>query len=344
MPERFVKAPRRTLQRLSSRPAPAFGYLLPPRIPESTGSVISVTTWAELETQLASAPLGSIIDLGGATLTDPSSGGLSWSRVGSASQVTTIRNGVINMNGQVSGNDFFITGKYLRLRNLEITNCWDCIKFNGSDAYVEIDSCTLHGAYRQGILGGSGTHDNHQIWNSRIYQNGSAVNGTLDHGIYAGGTFTNLVIANCEIYNNQAYNVQLYPSPSVVYVVGNTLDGGVTRGGMVWDGAANVIAVGNVITNTPSGQYAIKTTTNSNNKAYDCIAYNAPLGFGSSMTDSANLVISNPLYKSSTDRRLAPGSPAINFVRSDRYGYLPDRDINGVRRITADAGCYAYAG
>ena len=335
---------------------PNFGFLLPARLPESTGSTTNVSTEAGLTSALGSVANGSIINIT-ANITGGGSGDtLDITRVASSSAPITItcNPGVVISNY----NQVNVTGAYLRLRGLDIADATGPnttafgVKFDTNAHDNEMDGCTVRGSLNSGILVGLDSTNKHQIWNCVIHNCGSDTN--QDHGIYFDqtGGVTGCVVANTLIYDCQAYGIQAYPHASDLIITCCTIDGGVTRGGIVV-GSENgdtddMIIVGVISTNAPWYSIDIYDPTHGDtgNNAYDCIAFGSSLG--SYRADSSitytNCVTSDPLYvnRAAKNFRLQSSSPAISAVQSARYGYVPSRDILGTLRTTADAGCYAH--
>lgn len=332
-------------------PPSDFGNLLPPRLAESAGATVNVSTVSALQNALSSAANGSII-----TITANLNGGgsqLNFSRSASAAAPITItcNPGVVLSNFS----QFYISsGGYLRFLGLELDGFGPAgFKITGSAHDIEIDGCHIHDADRQGILVTSGA-SNIQIWNNIIHDNGSTSNGNLDHGIYFAYASGACVIANNLVYHNMAYNVQIYPnSPNVIYTCNtcddhNASNGSNARGGTVIGSESlqttNTITVGYIGTN--AAWYAVRNHhPGSGNNVYDSLGFDNALGdfqTGSGITYT-NCVHADPLYvnQAARDYHLQGGSPAIDFIDPARYGYVPPTDLEGTPRVTADAGCYA---
>ncbi len=328
-------------------PPGTFGFDLPARLPESSGTTRNVATDGQLVTAWAASAPGDIvnctadIDGGGASRS------LSTSGNSGAPILLTCAAGVKIHNYH----EFLISGNYIRVRGLEITGnggfaTTDGIKIDGG--HVEIDECDIHDNIGSGIQIGS-TASNWQIWNSWVYRNGSNTN--KDHGIYAAKASGDCVIANCLVYDNWAYNLQLYSDVPNLIVTCCTVDGGEvhadSRGGVVvGDSPAthDVKIYGSIVTNAPTAAgYHYNGSTSVSNYVYDNVAYNNAGGnFGSGLT-YVNCVAANPLYvnRGAGDFHLQAGSPAVDCVDVSRYGFVPETDIDGNPRVTADAGCYA---
>jgi parallel beta helix pectate lyase-like protein/Big-like domain-containing protein len=326
-------------------PPTQFGELLPARLPESAGSVVNVSSLSALSSALSSAANGSIINI----TANLNGGGNAYTitRVASASAPITItcNQGVLLTNFAM----LEVRGAYLRFRGLDVgSGTIDGIKINVSAHDIEVDKCKIHHNARQGI-NIQDSPSNIQIWNNRVYSNGSDTN--QDHGIYFGHANGNCVVANNVFYDNQAYGIQLYPQATNVICTCNTVDGGVTRGGTVVGSESgltdNVIIVGLIGTNAP--WYCVDlydpTGGSQNNNTYDSLGFGNGIGdfrtgAGMTYTNCSHL---DPLYvdRAGKDFRLRSGSPAIGKIQSARYGYVPPLDIDGKVRTTADAGAFA---
>lgn len=341
---------RRTRQVPS--PPTGLGTLLPPRLPESLGSVFNVATKSEFTSALNGVPNGSIINW---------TASLDWGNVqynidrqASALAPITITSspGVQMLNNFMW---YLPQAKYLRFRGLEFTGGQDSIKPGSSPTSdIEIDRCYIHNQAGQGFYNASGC-DAIYIWNTIFHNNGDETN--LDHNMYIAYSSPTrpVVIANCLGYDPWAYNIQLYPNVKNMIVTCCTMDGYTSqpdqRGGMVIGSQGTATASGNTIVGligTNAAYYCIKMNLPllGGNAAYDC------LGFGNGAGDfdtsaGANFTFVNcshadPMYvnRPAKNFHVASNSPAKNKVQPARYGYVPAFDIEGNQRLTADAGCY----
>jgi len=326
-------------------PDTKFGELLPARLVRPSGTTYEASTISQLTSLLGSVPNGSTINI----VSDLNGGGnvMQFTRVasGAAPIRITSKPGIQLTNFAM----IEVRGAYLLLDALDVGyGTIDGIKINVSAHDVEVSGSNVHHAKRQGI-NIQDSPMNVQVWNNRIYSNGSDTN--QDHGIYFGHANGKCVVANNVLFDNQAYQIQLYPAASGVICVCNTVDGGATRGGIVIGSESGttdgVIVAGLIATNAPWYGIDIYNPSggDTGNKAFDS------LGFGNKLGDwrtNSSIVYEacdhvDPLYvnRSGKDFRLSAGSPAIGKIQTARYGYVPSTDINGKARTTADAGAFA---
>lgn len=338
--------------------AGVFGASLPARIGSSTGSTTNVASISALTTALGAVSNGDIINI--TANLDFTGTQYNISRSGAAGLPITItcNPGVtIKSTGQAqTDNLLYVTGSYLRFLNLDISiGGLSGIKFDGAADHNEIDGCHIHHNLKQGILVACTTPPTDiQIWNCTINDNGSVANGGLDHGIYfaTASSSGNCVIANCLIYHNCAMGIQVYPDSPNVIVTCCTIDDAINAWGgiVIGSGSAvvpstnNVKVVGCLLTNAPYYGIWIYQAI-SGDVAYDCLASgNANDYMAASGMTYTNCVNADPSYTNRASRvyTLSAGSPAISAIQSARFGYVPPFDKNGVRRTTADAGCFAH--
>lgn len=296
---------------------------------ESPGSVVSVTNESQLLAALDNS--GDIIDLGGNTITLSDQ-----ILLADNAALTTIQNGGLSGGRIYKGN----TAKW-RLRNLDINaGIPDNVKPDGG--FLDIDGCNIHNAPNQGIL----VHaDDIVIRNCRVHNNGDTAN--QDHGAYlADGS--RALIFNCAFYNNQAYQVQLYPQYHSILMVCCTMYGGVTRGGVVI-GSENVTptsdvqVIGCIAMNSQTfGYEQYQTVTNV--ELIDCVGFNNVSGnFDSGTWTVTRPVSGNPNFvnAASGDFRPQAGGSAVGVIDSSLWNLVPATDIDGIPRVTADAGAFA---
>jgi hypothetical protein len=372
----------RFLSRQRALPWPSFGYSLPARLPESTGTSYYVATngndstgngsigspWLTIQKALDTVPLtGSIVNVRAGTYV-ASGNQTIYSRAGNPSNPVTVQ-AYPGEKAIIDQSRFIVlNGGGIRLRNFEIRNApasvANGVKIEGASCDIEVVGCIIHGASKTGLLiygtaGASNSCARIQVWNCVIYSNGSFSSGMDDHGIYWGtANGTGNVMANCLLYNNCTFNVQIYPAAPGVIMTCNTVDGGQvhtiptdTRGGVILgseDSASthDTITVGTITTNAPNHYGIGRYLCGPNNNAYDCVGYGNYSGDWNTGTPITftNCVHADPLYVSrgAADYRLSAGSPARGFIPPARYGYVPAFDLNGDRRAAADAGCYRY--
>lgn len=329
----------------SAVPPSSYGADLPARIGTSSGSIIHVTTLAQLNAAIAAVPVDGIISVDAAI--DGGGGQLNVNCSGSSGAPVTITgSGDLHNFSQL-----YMTGSYLRILRLDIHSCALAnLKVAGGN-FVEIDGCEISYSGRQGILVSSPA-TNVQIWNNRIHDNGSTSNGNLDHGIYFSYARGDCVIANNLAYHNCAYNIQVYPDAPNVILTCNTVDDGIVhaqaRGGIVIGSqgspqTTNTVNVGMITTRAATYGISLYNPGGGNN-TYDAIAYGNAFDYqtGPGMTYT-NCIHAYPDFVDWDARNyhLNGGSPAIDAVQPARYGLVPPTDIDGTPRVTADAGAYA---
>ncbi len=333
-------------------PPPVYGALLPTRMGASSGTVIPVTTLAQLTAARSSANpndivrVDAVINGGGAQMF--------WNPNGSAgAPITLAQSGA---GALVNFSQFVITGTYLRILGLPIHGC-ALANYKITDAanHIEIDGCETYDSAGMGILI-TASAANWQIWNCDVHDNGSISQGNKDHGIYAAYARPSGAcgIFNTKSYHNCAYNIQVYPDDPGLIMSCNVVDDGMvhaeSRGGMVVGSnpgspqTVNVINVGLIATR--AARYGVSLyNPGPGNNTYDSIGFDNGLGdfqAGSGMTYTRPLHADPDFVDwDARDYHLNGGSPAIDYIDPARYGYVPPTDIDGTTRVTADAGCYA---
>lgn len=299
---------------------------------ESPGPVVSVSTVSELLAALSRS--GAIIDGGGRAfqLSDQLT-------LPAVSALTTLQNARLT-----GGRIYKANSSKWRLRNLDISlgSPEDNVKADSDGAFLDIDSCNIHNAPRQGIL--LYPHSDFCLRNSRVHHNGSTTN--QDHGIYTGGG-SRLLIYNTAFYENQAYNGQFYPHYHGGLIVCCTFYGGKTRGGAVIgsensDPTSDLRFIGCISAKAPWwGFEQYQTATNITLE--DCLGWSN----GSGDFDSGLTVVrgkhGDPMFvdPANGNFRLGAGSAAKGIIDPSLFDYVPPRDIDGSPRVTADAGAFA---
>ncbi len=329
----------------------AFGVTLDsdyPRLAESGGSTISVSTLAQLIAAFSSVSNGDTI----AIVAEINGGGSTLFVTRNASAI-----GPITITGAGRLRNFsqiYVTGAYLRFRGIPIQGGYHAgIKITDGANNIEVDGCEIYETDRQGILVTSSAQ-NVQLWNNIIHDNGNIARGNQDHGIYFSYARGACVVANNLVYHNAAYNIQVYSDAPDLLLTCNTVDDGMAqsqdRGGIVvgsedFSSTRDTINVGMLTTN--AAWYGVDLYKNGpGNNTYDAIGFGNGIGdfkVGSGMTYT-NCIHADPLYVNQAARNyhLQGGSPAIDHIDAARYGLVPPLDIEGVPRTTADAGCYAF--
>jgi hypothetical protein len=277
---------------------------------------------------------------------------------GGASTVTTIEAYDPGDKPIFSNGRFYVNGaSYMRFRNLKFTaGNPDGIKVNADAHHIEFVGCEVYNNVQQGIIFTSdvgGTPSDIQIWDCRVYGNGSDVG--LHHGIYiAANTGTGTVIANCIIYNNAAYGIQAYPNTDGVIITGCTIDqhpnkSSIVIGGDVSVATDNIRVVGCIFSR--NGVYSVRVnwegTPGTGNNVQDCVgdgsgSQTGEYQAGSGVTYTNCREDTNPVFTDVTSRdyTLQSGSLATAHVDPARYGYLPATDITGAPRTSATPGAY----
>lgn len=312
-------------------PPPTFGGLLPPRLAESTGPEVQISTLAQLRTIADFAAPGTRVRI--TAPLDGQGGQLSFNCHGTA-EAPILFTGAAPVR---NFSQWYIpNAAYVRFRGLEMSAMQVALKPTGVSHHIEIDGCWIHHCSRQGILiSPTGEAPHIQVWNNRVENNGSQAN--LDHGIYWARARPGDVLANNLLIDNWAYQIQLYPDCVGLIVTCNRMDGGARhvdeRGGLVIgsEGTAatrDCTIVGLVGYDAPANGVVRINQPIGPTRCFDST------GWGNGDTDfepDPNMQYVNCQHG---------GSPK-GLVQPPRYGYVPPFDINGRTRVTADAGCFA---
>lgn len=328
-------------------PPPAsgqFGALLPPRLPESTGPIVTVRTDSELRAAAGtSTPPGTRVRIEGVIR---GSGDLYFRCNGTAQAPITFEGpGTITGYGRV-----YTSGSYIRHRGYEVTGCRD-LTITAPSVRAEYDRIYSHHNQKQGIIVSSNV-SGWQIWNSRFQHNGEEDN--YDHGGYISTASPGCVIANCVFDDNWAYNLQVYPDCKDLIVTCCTIDGGQRqeheRGGIVLGDPGRSQRnrfIGIVSTRAPyNGVLRPYTADGDGNEMFDSVGWgnsdtNFPARGGIRYENCVTVQESPYVNVESGDYRPRPGGPLVGRIQPARYGWVPPFDINGKPRVTADAGAYA---
>lgn len=332
-----------------------------PRIDDSTGSVINVTTAAQLETALATCAFGSIIDCGDIPMTPSNGYYFLWNRNGNG-VVTTVRNGNF-VNGYMQ----IQKGSWFRLEDSVSTDSlYFGFKAEGGNNF-EILRCQSINARSNGYMltvASDGTPSiNWQIWDSYDYHCGYGP-GSTAHSIYAETHNAQCVIANhlSVAPNYFGFHVSTdrtaaqNPYVDGLIVTGCTQVDAANRSSIVLygtnqanHGQRNCKFVGIISQNPRNGIIYCYPPLASNNRMYGCVEFDpngsdyqlanvAPVYYNG-VTTVSGVVTADP----DLDGTYHPSgsSSAKGIVPAAQWGLLPEFDRDGVARVTADAGCYA---
>jgi parallel beta-helix repeat protein len=349
-------SPKHTNSTLALAASSDLGSALPPPLAVSSGKTFYVsTTGSDSAAGSLSAPWKTI----GRALTAVNPGDTIFVRAGtySPSLLATrsgTATGTITLAGY-PGEQPVITGRlrisadYMRINGFVFdgsavrdVSVW----LNGN--HLELSGNAIRNGYMTGVYAGNGGTGG-KVTDVRILSNTIQNNGThtsADHGVYCGDCF-NSVIADNLITGNKAAGVQLYPNANGTIVASNTIarNGkyGIILGSDSGTTSSNNLIVGNVIAN--NAENGIRTywgaATGSGNVARNDLAFGNPQGnfanSGQGISYSANLQ-SDPRFLSSTDFRLASGSPAQDVADA---AYAPVLDLDGSARVgAADLGAF----
>jgi len=343
-----------------------FGTSLPARLPASTGTEYWVSTtgndttgdgsfgnpWRTIQKAFDNVSLtGSIINLRGGTYATETQA--EWTRAGSSTNPVLLRPH-LSEPIILTGCRIYISGSYLRIGYLEITAATsglpDGIKLENA-ANIEIVGCNIHDNPANGILAGPALATpatDIQIWDTITHNNGSITG--QHHGLYLGNC-PNIVVANVLSYANIGYGVQWYPNTDNGIMTCCTFDDHANAGATVFGPETGSVSdnswYGIIVTN--SAGWGVDDYngggTELNDNVYDSIGTGNALG---DFQDIGRIVFTNcttgdPLYVDRTNRNyhIQAGSAAIGKVDSSREVWIPALDIEGVARVTADAGAYA---
>jgi parallel beta-helix repeat protein len=208
------------------------------------------------------------------------------------------------------------------------------------------NSCVLEGnEIRNTTMSGLFVSDSSQVTITRNFIHDVGTTSD-DHGIYFHDGGAGSTISNNLILRAYDFGIHLYPSPSGLRVVNNTIAASGTRGltggggaGIILDGT-NIAIANNIFVDNRGG--AVNVWIASSNSAYNNVYWNN----GSSDTNGgialpgANNVHVNPQFVSATDFHPSAGSPAIGAGASS---YAPPVDIDGrTRHVPPDAGAYEH--
>jgi len=211
-----------------------FGGSLPARLPESTGTVVNVSTYAEFNTALSTAANGSIVRCGaGVTIA-----GAIITRVASASAPITVEN-CRYVSGNGSQYPLRLSGRYIRIRNSELTDPTGpssaIVYFLGLDC--ELDRVDIHGNGTATEVSGIFTSSSSarlQVWYSQIHDLGVLDNN--DHGAYIEGT-GHAIIGSLFYAMPKGFGIQIYPVAHDILIAGSTIARNTWKAGFVIGGS-----------------------------------------------------------------------------------------------------------
>jgi hypothetical protein len=336
-----------TVTETTPAPLPGLGGSLPARLPQSTGPIIVVTGSEQLNTQLASAPNGATIRLHGGTYA-----GVLITRNASATAPITLEpypgEAVRFVASPTQQYPLRISGSYIRIRNVEITDPAGCssanVYFLGHD--VEFDHVDIHG---NGTVGGcpgpgvsgissSSSSSNLQVYNSKIHDVG--VSDNLDHGWYMQGS--NHVLANSLIYGiTKGYGIQVYPVAANCLITNNTIVDNTWKAGIIV-GGTNVhdnLFVNNIVAFSNPSDYAIRGYSNgTNNVVRDSVLWSpSTILPGGGIVVGANVRNVDPQFANRAAHDYHAGANAAGGDAA----YMPPTDIDGNPRTRLAVGAYA---
>ena len=310
------------------------GSLLPARIAESTGVVISVSSSAQLRSALAAVNPGSIIRLAPGHYGAGESG-FDVNRSGTASAPITVE----GSPGAVLDTTLQMGASYVRVRNLEIDGTTRSDE-NGVEASggsnVELCGLYIHditrgGIYPQGIFTTSST-SHWQIINVRIERIGlGQPTPQANHGLYLNGS--SYLLVNVLVNQPSGFGFQAYPNLDDSIFTHVTLTNAQVKSGMISTSGStgnrifNSVAVGN-------HEYGYDGTAAGDH----LISFGNGAGAFSMSAACTACITSNPLLDSAGH----PQSGSSTFGFSDPR-YSPGFDLAGnTRSATPTAGAYEH--
>lgn len=230
-----------------------------------------------------------------------------------------------------------VNGTNLWIHDLELgQGTYDGIKLgDGAHAsFVDIKGCWIHDVGDQGVLlSNLGASD---VWVRQclIEKVGLTDNPGVSadgHCVYLGGSPSARLYVLSNDLRPRAFGVQCYPGPTDVIVAGNTIRGGLTRGGIaVYGSTTRARFVGNLIVDAPSAAFEVAATVGNSadgNVALRCAMWAA----GYKQLPGSNLQTVSA--QAAADYRLAEGL----------WSLLPPELADGSPRVIANAGALAVA-
>jgi hypothetical protein len=329
-------------------PIPGLGGSLPVRLPQSSGFVVTVNSVSELNAALGSVASGSTIRLHAGSYA-----GVNLSRSASSTAPITLEpypgESVKFVASSSQQYPLKITGAYLRVRGIEITDPAGSSSTNvymlGHD--VELDRVDIHGngtvqatyptSGVSGIFSSSGSA-RLQVYNSKIHDVGVSENA--DHGWYMEGT--GHVLANSLVYGEtKGYGIQVYPQASNCLITNNTVVDNPYKAGIIVGGTDvhDNLFVNNIVAFSNPTDWAIRGYSNGvNNVVRDSLLWSPDTirtGLGGIVV-GPNVRSGDPQFANRAAHDYHAGANAAGGDPA----YMPPTDIEGNPRERLAVGAY----
>lgn len=328
----------------SAPPRPLFGTALPARLPEANGSIVSVSTLAELQSALPAVAAGTRIQAHGVTYGAGDPTQFSFATRGTRAEPVQLE--AYPGEKPVLAKLFKVTGGAFRIRGFQVSkNSYPTDARLGKAAVpgggnvgfwvacpdAEIDRCDIYGSTMSGLFVDG---DRVQLWNTRVRNCGTSHD---DHGVYWAGGAGGLA-ANMILDHNACFGFQVqYASSGIVLANSTLVYNGVSfaGSGTVQDAPAHDIVYANVVS-AFNGEVGFKSYT-ATSKLIRSLAYGNPQGATYGPFGSVDLLpAADPLLDAAF--KPANGSPCID---AGDPAYTPPFDFYGRPRVAADLGAVA---
>jgi hypothetical protein len=353
-----------------------FGWALPARMPESTGTTKYVATTGNDTTgngsignpyatinkgiQALSAGAGGIVYVRGGTYPAQME---NWNRPGSATNPVTVAayNGeVVTVTGRVEIQESYFRARGITFSGGDGTNPLFYVQQHSGvpASHIEVDQCIIEnsaadGVFLEGNASASTRVDDFQIHRSIIRNNGTDT--SLEHGFYPKWA-TNAVMSDCLLYGNAAAQLHIGNACDGAIVANTTAisEGGIETA-VIWSESTGERSDNNRIVNTLLVQMdvnkdAFETTWGSGsagtgNAIDKTFAWRPNGGTGSAFNTAAGGVTvvrsstSDPMFVdlNNGDYRVLAASPAVGYAD---LAFMSEFDLNGDRRISGVVGAY----